>query len=283
MGQNLSKKFLQRHVKEAGKTEMFLRRLFRDESLRLSVLTGNMMNAPLEAFSDVTALVKYLLIYDPSKVKREDDDDVDEDKSGALHEDDCTWREVPAVSPGDHSDLPSQELKKVVLEYKSFQELRRLCLEYERVLDISSLSSDGTWKDKHGHSPVSSQQQNEICNNDKSDTTYDPHECSICMDAGIDILLPCLHGYCSICWEDWKSHSNTCPQCRGEISPSGKENVGNDDFWQFENWNEKDMELQLKQLALKIRGRILEIKVNLSPEIMNSHRVIPCQSQCECK
>jgi hypothetical protein len=120
------------------------------------------------------------------------------------------WRDIPATRPS------SQQLKKKVLKCKSFLLLRRLCYEYEHILEIGAQSpniSTITTSVLGGESS----ELGMLKAGEKRVDSYDPDECSICMDASIDIVLPCLHGYCSLCWEDWSSHSSTCPHCRGEI------------------------------------------------------------------
>ena len=42
-------------------------------------------------------------------------------------------------------------------------------------------------------------------------------ECSVCLDNLSDIMLPCLHAFCSPCIELWQARQSNCPVCRSEI------------------------------------------------------------------
>lgn len=42
-------------------------------------------------------------------------------------------------------------------------------------------------------------------------------ECSICLDNLSDIMLPCLHAFCSECIVHWQAQQQNCPICRSEI------------------------------------------------------------------
>ena len=51
--------------------------------------------------------------------------------------------------------------------------------------------------------------------------TFNDQECVICMMRQSDILLPCLHSYCTLCISDWVQQNQTpvseCPTCRAPI------------------------------------------------------------------
>lgn len=42
-------------------------------------------------------------------------------------------------------------------------------------------------------------------------------ECSVCLDNLSDIMLPCLHAFCTQCIELWQAKQSNCPVCRSEI------------------------------------------------------------------
>ena len=200
MGQSLSKKVLQRHMIEANKMEKILQHVFKDISLRLTVLTGKVLCDPLEVMADFVGSVKYLLIYNPANV---DDSCIGggsvDDSTGNMpieeketNVDGTIWRDVPSTnsptaSNGNRPLSQKQELKKKVLACKSFLLLRRLCYEYEHVMEIGSQSPTNA-------TTISVSDERQLKAGGKRVDSYDPDECSICMDASIDIVLPCLHG-----------------------------------------------------------------------------------------
>jgi hypothetical protein len=63
-------------------------------------------------------------------------------------------------------------------------------------------------------------------------------ECPICMEVGVEIVLPCTHSFCAKCYEDWKSQNPTCPFCREDIVTSLE--TGGDESWTIEDCD-KDM------------------------------------------
>ena len=42
-------------------------------------------------------------------------------------------------------------------------------------------------------------------------------ECLICMDAMMEVILPCSHGYCQKCINAWNVRDQDCPTCRQAI------------------------------------------------------------------
>eukprot|EP00045_Choanoeca_perplexa_P002571 m.25328 g.25328 ORF g.25328 m.25328 type:complete len:226 (-) comp11587_c0_seq1:72-749(-) len=61
---------------------------------------------------------------------------------------------------------------------------------------------------------------------EKSETNTDDR-CAICADADIDMTLPCSHGYCDVCIDQWRwesNHRGGCPICRADLGN------GDDDF-----------------------------------------------------
>lgn len=256
MGQKLSKKVLQRHISEATKMERILQEVLDDASLRLTVFTGKVDHAPIVAISDFVGWVKYLVIYNPSSVEN-----VVSDRF--LDE-----------SPNRNDQ--SQQLKKKVLTCRNFLILRRLCYEYMHVLDI------GTRNASAEISAISDEYtgQVKLKAGQKRVDSFDPDECSICMDASIDIVLPCLHGYCSACWDDWSSHNSTCPYCRGEVKDSkgqSSEHVthdGQEDIWQYESWDEGDMKTQLQKIKVNIMENLMNSPFELTKELMTSHSIL---------
>lgn len=213
MGQNLSKKVLQRHMIEANKMEKILQHVFKDISLRLTVLTGKVLCDPLEVMADFVGSVKYLLIYNPASVECTVSTESNEVFIGNLQTttdtniDGTIWRDVPSSNSPTSSSSSStydsnrpssqkQELKKKVLTYKNFLLLRRLCYEYERVLEIGSKSPTNATTMATSVLDEDSSNSNQLQSKagEQRLDSYDPDECSICMDASIDVVLPCLHG-----------------------------------------------------------------------------------------
>lgn len=228
--------------------EAVLQTLFGDMSVRLIVLTSRITHSPRDVASDFCGSVKYLLIYNPIKVE-----------AGLESDDD-------QVNGND--DSFSHELAKKVLTCDNFILLRRLCYELEAIAALGPQHRD-------------TQTAGALKAGDKRSVSFDPDECSICMDAAIDIVLPCLHGYCSACWEDWSTHSNTCPHCRDEVKDScqsagqgGAGAGGQQDIWQLENWGEADTETQRAEVEGSLRRFVSLLPMNFSAEVMTSHRIL---------
>lgn len=260
MGQGLSKKVLKRHVVEAMRMETILQNFFKDMSIRLIVLTTRLTHSPYEVAADFSGSVKYLMIYNPLKVEA----NIDSDDDTRLNDND--------------DDSFSHQLTKKILKCKDFISLRRLCYEYEGIMELAAQT-------------LAVQQRPETVTlkaGEKRSVSYDPDECSICMDSAIDIVLPCLHGYCSACWEDWSSHSSTCPHCRGEVKDTNTSQVvpteggapglpgsgGGDDIWQFESWGEADTQKQLAEIEATLRCFVSQLPMNFSADVMASHRIL---------
>eukprot|EP01016_Furgasonia_blochmanni_P040537 TRINITY_DN5182_c0_g1_i7.p1 TRINITY_DN5182_c0_g1~~TRINITY_DN5182_c0_g1_i7.p1 ORF type:complete len:303 (+),score=33.12 TRINITY_DN5182_c0_g1_i7:244-1152(+) len=56
-------------------------------------------------------------------------------------------------------------------------------------------------------------------------TPSESEECQICLDGKVEILLPCVHGFCNKCASGWyvEKGNYTCPICRsGEIDDAAK-------------------------------------------------------------
>lgn len=49
-------------------------------------------------------------------------------------------------------------------------------------------------------------------------------ECCICLDRKPEVVLPCAHSYCLVCFEQWNVKHKTCPICREALENS-------DDTW----------------------------------------------------
>mmetsp|Transcript_28444 Transcript_28444/g.41349 ORF Transcript_28444/g.41349 Transcript_28444/m.41349 type:complete len:318 (-) Transcript_28444:916-1869(-) len=80
-------------------------------------------------------------------------------------------------------------------------------------------------------------------------------ECLICMDADVEILLPCVHGFCSSCAKLWIESHNDCPVCRMHMS--------NNDFqceqWQMETWSQADTADQVTVIGTKLESQYEKI------------------------
>ena len=54
-------------------------------------------------------------------------------------------------------------------------------------------------------------------------------ECCLCMDAAVNVVLPCAHGFCEDCLSDWTQQSSdgqqdsTCPMCRRALREASDE------------------------------------------------------------
>ncbi|VDK63847.1 unnamed protein product [Onchocerca ochengi] len=56
------------------------------------------------------------------------------------------------------------------------------------------------------------------------DRTPSTNECIICMERKPDIVLPCVHTFCSICIEQWKAmEKNWCPLCHSSLEFDGSD------------------------------------------------------------
>uniref|UniRef100_A0A0R3RXQ5 RING finger protein 141 n=1 Tax=Elaeophora elaphi TaxID=1147741 RepID=A0A0R3RXQ5_9BILA len=56
------------------------------------------------------------------------------------------------------------------------------------------------------------------------DRILDMSECLICMERRPDIVLPCVHTFCSMCIEQWKGMSKDwCPLCRYPLQLNGSD------------------------------------------------------------
>jgi hypothetical protein len=47
-------------------------------------------------------------------------------------------------------------------------------------------------------------------------------DCSVCLSSDVDVLLDCLHAFCSECIQDWskRDENATCPLCRTPLNLS---------------------------------------------------------------
>ncbi|XP_034250622.1 RING finger protein 141-like [Thrips palmi] len=45
-------------------------------------------------------------------------------------------------------------------------------------------------------------------------------ECCICLDRKPEVMLPCAHSYCLVCFEQWNVKHKTCPICREALDSS---------------------------------------------------------------
>jgi len=242
--------------------EAVLQKLFGDLSIRLIVLTSRITHSPRDVASDFCGSVKYLLIYNPIRVEAELDSDDDQ------------------INSNDDSSF-SHELTKKVLTCENFISLRRMCYEFEAI--SIALGADDKPNNEHGNEQVAVAVTGSLKAGEKRSLSFDPDECSICMDASIDIVLPCLHGYCSACWEDWSSHSSTCPHCRDEVKGSSQSQSqssaqgaggGHDEIWQFENWGEADSRTQRAEVESTLRRFVSQLPMNFSADVMTSHRIL---------
>jgi hypothetical protein len=90
-------------------------------------------------------------------------------------------------------------------------------------------------------------------------------ECPICMETGVEIVLPCTHSFCAKCYEDWKSQNPTCPFCREDIVTSLES--GGDESWTIEDCD-KDMNSVAEELS-QTTLRFLRALPNLTQRLQN--------------
>ncbi|RHY05431.1 hypothetical protein DYB25_002452 [Aphanomyces astaci] len=50
-----------------------------------------------------------------------------------------------------------------------------------------------------------------------TDKAFDDRECQICMDTDKEVVLPCSHSFCLLCFQTWSSQNQTCPICRSQL------------------------------------------------------------------
>lgn len=58
------------------------------------------------------------------------------------------------------------------------------------------------------------------CNNSSAYSSFDTslvEECCICLDRKSNVILPCLHLFCSSCIEEWNSNKKNCPICMEKL------------------------------------------------------------------
>lgn len=258
MGQSLSNKVLERHVIAASKMEITLQMISGDKSLTLNVLTGKILHDPIEVAADFLGSVKYLLVYNPVIMEGSSGLLPDSDGMGDLGSVEIFVKSPTSqtINKNESDTSTSQQEKKKILTYKDLVLLRRLCCEYEALRHVGSQGAVKAVKA-----------------GDKRAPSYDPDECSVCMDASIDIVLPCLHGYCSTCWEEWSSYSSTCPHCRGEVKEHSNDSA-EDDIWQCETWREGDTTAFLGEMKVKLQQYVTMLPLNLTPQMMTSHRSV---------
>mmetsp|Transcript_1371 Transcript_1371/g.1963 ORF Transcript_1371/g.1963 Transcript_1371/m.1963 type:complete len:243 (+) Transcript_1371:425-1153(+) len=81
-------------------------------------------------------------------------------------------------------------------------------------------------------------------------------ECVICMDADVEILLPCAHGFCSACAQAWVESHNDCPLCRRYMS----NNSFRSEQWQIETWSQSDTVHQVDIIESRLVSQYAKIK-----------------------
>jgi hypothetical protein len=92
-------------------------------------------------------------------------------------------------------------------------------------------------------------------------------ECSICLDASVEVVLPCTHSFCAKCAKEWRETNPTCPCCRQDLI----ENAGEE--WQLEDWNEDDLKVQFKAVTQAICD-FLDALDLVPPNITETHKVL---------
>ena len=92
-------------------------------------------------------------------------------------------------------------------------------------------------------------------------------ECSICLDAIVEVVLPCSHSFCAKCAQNWRDTNPTCPCCRQDLLDHAGEE------WQLEDWNEDDLKQQFILVTQSISD-FLDSLPMLPTTITDSHRVL---------
>lgn len=81
-------------------------------------------------------------------------------------------------------------------------------------------------------------------------------ECCICLDRKSDVILPCLHLFCSTCIAEWNTNKKSCPICMEKL-----ESV--DDSWvlsEIPEANEISNEIQTSLLQISDEKRVLSME-----------------------
>lgn len=91
-------------------------------------------------------------------------------------------------------------------------------------------------------------------------------ECSICLNALVEVALPCSHSFCSKCAADWRQNSDTCPCCRNNMIEASCE-------WQIEDWSQDDLKEQFFSLC-KCIDDFLSGLPPVTNSFISSHRIL---------
>jgi hypothetical protein len=86
----------------------------------------------------------------------------------------------------------------------------------------------------------------------------DEDECQICMDKEKEVVLPCTHSFCLVCYRNWSIQNQTCPICRTVIRCSEGE-----ELYELTNNEASDMQAYANDLVARVY-EFLE-KMPLSP------------------
>lgn len=138
------------------------------------------------------------------------------------------------------SPLASEEITRKLLTYEQYEFLKKLLYSLRNCLAA-------------GSSPVKPISAAE--------------ECAICLDAGVEVVLPCSHSFCSKCAQEWSDSNPTCPCCRQDLI----QNAGEE--WQLEDWNESDMKAQFLQITQDVIIFLEELPI-LPPNISETHKIL---------
>ena len=63
-----------------------------------------------------------------------------------------------------------------------------------------------------------------------SRTTDMSNTCPICLDSKLEVVMPCMHSFCSQCITDWTHQHFTCPLCRFRAANSRNEPIDSQFF-----------------------------------------------------
>jgi molybdenum cofactor biosynthesis enzyme MoaA len=88
-------------------------------------------------------------------------------------------------------------------------------------------------------------------------------ECPLCMDAQVEISLPCTHSFCQSCIRQWNLTSTTCPSCRRDTNM-------NNSKYQDQTWVLQDAPLTQAEVAQQIYD-FIEQKTNTVANIIKAN------------
>jgi len=62
-------------------------------------------------------------------------------------------------------------------------------------------------------------------------TTDLSNTCPICLDQKLEVVMPCMHSFCSKCITHWTHKNQSCPLCRFVAASNGKNEPVDQEFF----------------------------------------------------